>query len=130
MQGRYNVSYEDIRVEYSVHDHRGIIQENDDHKYQQRGELIPANLMFADMYVGRWSQDMIYGHTHDIRYKNITVYMEEGVPMPLTQFIGGTPDNLAEDIIIENVIVNGKKISDLDEINYQPYKYSRNITLK
>ena len=126
----YNVSYEDIRVEYSVHDHRGIIQENDEHKYKQRDELVPANLMFADMYVGMWSKDMIYGHTHDISYKNITVYMDEGVPMPLTQFIGGTPDNLAEDITIENVIVNGKKISDLDEINYQPHKYSRNITLK
>lgn len=126
----HNVSYEDIRVEYSKYEKRGKIQDNDEQLYVPREEMIPANLMFADMYVGLWSQDMRYGHTHDVSYKNITVYMDEGVPMPLTQFIGGTPDNLAEDITMENIVINGKRITNLDELNYQAHKNSRNVVLK
>ncbi len=126
----HNVSYEDIRVEYSKYEKRGKIQENDDQKYEPRTEFDPAYLMFADMYVGVWSQDMIYGHTHDISYKNITVYMDEEVPMPLTQFRGGTPENWAENITIDNLVINGKKIRDLNETNYQPHEFSRNIVLK
>lgn len=126
----HNVSYENINVEYSKYERRGKIQENDDQKYEPRKEFFPADLMFADMYVGRWSKDMIYGHTHDISYKNITVYIDEEVPMPMTQFKGGTPENWAEDITIENVVVNGKRITDLSEMNYKEHQYSRNITLK
>ena len=126
----HNVSYENINVEYSKYENRGKIQENDDQKYEPRNEILPANLLFADMYVGVWSKDMIYGHTHDISYKNITVYMDEEVPIPLTQFRGGTPENWAENITIENLVINGKRITDLSEINYKEHEFSRNIVLK
>ena len=126
----HNVSYEDIRVEYSKYETRGKIQENDGDKYEPRKEIFPADLMFADMYVGVWSKDMIYGHTHDISYKNITVYMDNEVPTPFVQFKGGTPENWAENITIENLVINGKKITDFSEINYKEHEFSRNIVLK
>ena len=126
----HNVSYEDIRIEYSKYENRGKIQENDSQKYEPREVLLPADLLFADMYVGKWSNDMIYGRTHDIKYKNITVYMDEEVPMPLIKFIGGTPENWAEDITIENLVINGKRYTDLKELNYEEHKFSRNITVK
>ncbi len=126
----HNVSYENINVEYSKYENRGKIQENDDQKYEPRNEILPADLMFADMYVGVWSKDMIYGHTHDIYYKNITVYMDDEVPMPFVQFKGGTPENWAENITVENLVINGKRITDLSEINYKEHEFSRNIVLK
>jgi len=126
----HNVHYEDIRVEFSKYETRGKIQCEDEQKYEPREILWPADLLFADMYVGKWSNDMVYGHTHDISYKNITVYIDEEVPMPMIQFKGGTPENWAENITIENLVINGRRYKDLNELNYKEHQYSRNTILK
>ncbi|MBQ6809483.1 MAG: hypothetical protein IJP09_02095 [Clostridia bacterium] len=126
----HDVLYENIRVEYSKYWIEGKIQETEDSVYLPKNEPHLARLMFSEMNVGKWSQDLIYGHTRNVEFKNITVYLDEGLPLPVVEFGGGTENNLAENISVENLVINGVRYVNKEKANFKNHKFSKNITLK
>lgn len=121
----HNVSYENIYVEYSKYDQKNIYQESDDMEYDPGSE--PAHDAFIKdwMYCGVWSDDNILGYVHDIRYSNIFIFLDEEVPMPEAVFNGGDESHPIENITVENVFVNGKKIKPQIKEN----RFAKNISV-
>ena len=126
----HDVLYENINVEYSKYCTGGMIQESDDQQYSQRKEPHVPRLIYAGIFKCMWSQDEEYGKIHDIKYKNINVYMDEGLKLPPIVWDGFSESNGIRDCSVENLIINGKKYSDKNEIDYTENEFCKNITLK
>ena len=61
-----------------------------------------------------------YGVTHCVIYKNINVYLDEGLPMPCVHIGTRSADAVPYDFFIEGLFVNGQKINSLTEMTYSP----------
>ena len=68
------------------------------------------------------------GEIHDISYKNIHVYIEEGVPKPMIKIISRDENVRFHDVIIDDLYVNGRKQTDLDAFDVD-IKNADNIVL-
>lgn len=112
-----DVSYENIRIEYSAHDQRARYQKNDAQTYDP-GDLPAHDWFIRDwMYCDMWSQDHLLGHVHEISYNDIFIYKDEAVPMPMALFRGGDAEHLVENVRVENVYCNGEKITPVAQCN-------------
>ena len=126
----HDVVYDDIRVEYSKYCTGGLIQETDEHTYQPHKDPHVSRLLNAGIYKCMWSQDEAAGQIHDIKYKNITVTMDEGLRLPPNFFKGMSADHLVQNISIENLVINGKRYVDKSEIVFETNEFAENIILK
>ena len=85
-----NVRFENIRVEESVR--------------------------FASLWINTaiWTTDTIRGHIEDIVFKNITVN-NSGYPLHKEfEFLGFDADHAIKNVLIDNVVINGRKVTQGD----------------
>ncbi len=121
----HNVLYEGIRVEYSKYDRQSVFQHTDDTPYDPPDRPYASPLIIGWMYRNRWTQDGIYGDVHDIRYKDISVYADEGVPAPEIIFRSADENHKFDRITIENLTLNGAPYTPKPEIS----EYTKDITI-
>lgn len=88
-------------------------------------------LLFASSYEkDLFSDDGIIGKIHDISFKDIFVYCDEGITMPKSMFRGVDAEHMAADIIIDGLYMNGKKIDAFEKANIDCNQYTKNVIIK
>jgi hypothetical protein len=123
-----NVVYRDIRCEYSRYDLKPVYQENMSWYYDEFKQHGTPLLISSPVYDGPYSKDHILGKTSNILFQNITVYGPEGMPRPKCSFGGQDPEHCNRNIVIENVVMNGRRLS-ADELDIEKSEFC-DITVK
>lgn len=131
----HNIRFEDIRVEYNRFDTREQLQETDEDVYTKQNEISIPSLInvqnyryegYGKLYNIR-SGDQIGERAYcvsDILCRNLSVYYDDGLPLregkPLIRIRLCNQRNGAvyENITVENVFCNGKKL-DLEDIVWE-----------
>lgn len=116
----HNVTYENIRVEEPT-THNVRIADRD-YEPENVGKLIVLNIN-KNVY----SKDTERGKINGITYKDITF---TGNTNPKSLLIGLDKQHTVENIIFENVTINGRKINSLEEGNISANEYVKDITFK
>ncbi len=79
----HNVRFLDIRVEYAGSTLPEVYQHREEQVYDGQGKTGMPWLIFADNYqLPLGGASVPYGRTEDVLYRNIQVYLEEGLPAP------------------------------------------------
>ncbi|MBR2950988.1 MAG: hypothetical protein IKC46_14220 [Lachnospiraceae bacterium] len=128
----HDIIFDDIRCEYTRHQSGLKFQESEEQTYEE------AKMLFEQpMLLGAFFMDMgLFGPGHSgqnverIRFKNIQVIADEGIYMPKCGFEGFNTDNHVEDVVIENLTFNGKKLTEAGEANLQCNEFAWDIRLK
>lgn len=115
----HNVSYDDIRVEYSKYDRKAVYQRSDDMVYDPGSEPAHDDLFRAGLNCGIWSPDGIPGQIRDVSLRNIKVYKDPEVPMPEIHLNGYDDAHTIARVRIKNVTLNGEAI--LPEVFHNSY---------
>ena len=77
-------------------------------------------------YTGQWSKDGIAGRTDNILFENIVCYADEGIPGPIIQMSGYSPEHKTSNVTIDGVYWNGKRLSII-ECRFQAWSHVENI---
>ena len=121
--------FDNIRVEYSRYTLEPIYQHSDEQVFEYKEGYLPQ-LFFAHLYNGMWSKDYLYGENRDVKFRNIQVFLDEGLSMPPSTFVGVNEDHQTYNINIEDLFVNGEKIDTLEKINLNTNEFAHDITIK
>lgn len=123
-----NVTYEDIRVEYSVHDAKSLYQHNDDEEFVWQRNI--ATLFSCDISgPNLWSNDGIGGTITGVTVRNIQVFTEDDMEFPQMRALGLDSEHLCKNVTIEDVYLNGKKLS-AKELNVQTNEFVENLIVR
>ena len=111
----HDILFEDIRVEYSVHDLSPVIQGENEKTYEPRRGI--SMLVRAIIACSLWSSDDIAGKNHHITFRNIQVFTEDNMQFPPIMISGKDPEHTNSDFVFENIIFNGKRLKSKQELN-------------
>ncbi len=112
----YDVTFDNIRAEYTAFAQAGKLQTADDEVYVNPNPKHMPELFTVITVRTIYSNDDHTGNIKNIRFKNISVTTEDG-RMPHS-FIGATAkESSIADIFFENITLNGKKITSIDDMN-------------
>lgn len=103
----HDVTFEDIRVEYSKYDVECVYQHSDDMVFP--GDHGVPTLIFAGQCnPANFSVDKLNGKMSDITYRNIQILTDNEAELPPIQLRGKDPEHDIRRVLIENITVNGK----------------------
>lgn len=123
-----DIIFEDIRIECDEEGLPVVMQKNDEHKYSLDTERLrmPLRLMAAIVkYHPEFSAGGAErGKIHDVTFKNIKI---TGATLSESYFSGHDKEHGVNNIFIENVSLNGKKIENEKQLNLKIGKYAENI---
>ena len=117
----HDVLFEDIRVEYSVHDLESQLQNTDEVVFVPRRGI--NSLVRAIVDCGLWSCDNIPGKNHHIVFRNIQVFTEDEMQFPPIEISGKNAEHTSSEFLFENIQLNGKRLTDKKELNLQLGKF-------
>ncbi len=104
-----------------------------DMKYQPKNEVFCPWLIHIEV-CEHWhdmlAPDKPFPDIHDVSYKNISVYTEEGVPVPPSAIRGYSPEVCTRNVSIENLTVNGKRLSGFEQANITVGPFAENVAIK
>lgn len=129
----HNIRFENIRVEYNSFDTPEQIQETDDAVYTRRNEVAVPSLIIIhnNKFSGSETEFEAFSGNAigersawvtDIACKDITVYYDDGVPLTdgkptvTVTLCNSREDTRFENIAIENIVCNGKRLGKEDVI--------------
>lgn len=115
----HDVLYENINVEYTTGCRNRIVQKSDDEVYKDNGEIKIPELIRVIDYRRNWQGHQSYEDPRcrisDILYRDINIYMEEGVPaVPQIYIKKCMKCSNFKNIIIDGIYINGKKADKID----------------
>lgn len=89
-----------------------------------------GNSKFSNNYANDIAneKDKNFGYTHNINFKNINVYNENPLNVR-ARFQSVSNEVFVEDIVIENLFINGERISDFNSLDLF-FENNKNITIK
>lgn len=117
----HDVLFEDIRVEYSVHDLRSKMQQDDEDLYVPERDISP--LIWARVDCNLWSADNIPGNSYDITFRNIEVFTDDNMQFPAIELFGKDETHTCRNFVLENIRMNGKKICKKEDLNLKLNEY-------
>lgn len=103
-----NIIFEDLRVEYQATTQPGIVQKNINQIYQPDKMGVPRLIVAENK---DWSHSGKFGAIHDILYRNIQVFAENGVPAPEITFCSKSEQVILKDFWIDGLYWNGEEVS-------------------
>ena len=113
----HNVRFENIRVEYTRDTQPEVYQHTEDQVYDGQGKTGMPYLIFSDNYqLPLHDTPVPYGNTHDILYRNIQVYMDEGLPAPRIHIASQPGKVLHRGFTVDGLFINGKRVENLQEL--------------
>lgn len=122
----HDVLFENIRAEYSL-TQRPVIQKTEDQPFADDplSDYTPPVITNEIIYIPEYSAGGIKrGRNRKISYRNIQV---SAAAMPPCCFRGFDAEHLVEDITIDGIYLNGKRLDDVAEIPLLKYIFTRNI---
>jgi len=129
----HNITYSNISIELDELQLKHALQRQDDVTYRQANpdpdpayapELARVEVLFHHEYSAGGQRR---GKNHDLFFKNITIH---GHQTPKISFKGYDESHMSRDIVFENIVWNGKRITDFNEITYSANEFCENITIK
>ena len=127
----HHILYENINCEYTKYQESGVIQNSDDEVYFSRLNTGHPNLIDLPIAEAKiYGRDGTKGKTHDIVFKNIKVHKDSKVPTPNSPIGGLNEINCIKNISIENLTINGEKITSPEEANINIRNFAYDITIK
>ncbi len=105
----HDITFENIRVEYSKHDVAMVYQESDDMDFKTRHNQ--ATAICVEICESGYSDSNIKGRVENVRFKNIKVLSDENM-IPSIVITGLDNEHTVKDVTIENLTFNGKKLED------------------
>lgn len=127
----HHVLYENINCEYTKYQESGVIQNSDEEVYFSRPNTGHPNLI--DLPIASnviYGRDGTKGTTHDISFKNIRVYKDARVPTPNSHIGGLNETNCIKNVSVENLTVNGERITSTEDSGLKIREFAYNVTLK
>lgn len=107
----YDVTFENIRCEYSKHQLGEVYQHDMTAPYNPEGVEHPILLGIFIRGLNIFSQSGIHGMVHDIVFKDIQVLTDsDDIPMPSMQMVGLNEQSNVYRVRIENVTVDGTRV--------------------
>ena len=115
-----HILFQNIRCEYNAHQLAECYQHDMNAPYD--ASLPGTHPLLMGVYVHRSFQfaakeNYKNGCVHDVLFKDIYVLADEGVPMPVSRFMGVSDEHAARRIRIENVYFNGKRVDRREDAN-------------
>lgn len=108
----HHIFYENICAEYSAHDTDPVLQVADDQVYVSDAKPYVGGLIRGFNYWGPWVPGPAKLPTiHDVFYKNIRVFSDDGLEKPDILFHGAEPEHGFYDITIDGLYYNGEKLT-------------------
>ncbi|MBQ6824944.1 MAG: hypothetical protein IJP27_09845 [Clostridia bacterium] len=104
----HDILFEDLRVEYQTATLPEIVQRAADQTYAPHGMGVPALIVAENRTFHTYTK---FGDIHDITYRNIRIFAEDGVPAPAVRFQSRDPQVVFCGFTVENVTWNGKAVS-------------------
>ena len=129
----HDVTFDNIRVEYSKYCDEPIYQHSMDSEYKPHGNTHLPYLMFAeihDYYHNMLVPGTEHGRNSDIEFRNIYVHLDEGLPTPPSAFSGLSEKNDTCGIKIRSLYINGEKIDSLERAAVRIGNFAHNITIE
>jgi len=123
----HDVLFEDIRVEYSLHDLKSVYQKHDGMRYERKHDVSP--LICIQVLESTWSDDGLLGKNSDITFRNIQVLSENGIPFPEIRISGHDAEHTTSRVLLENFSHNGRKLTS-EELNLKVENFAEQITVR
>lgn len=118
----HNVRFENIRVEDAITE--GARIENPEYDPGNASEV--GTLIELVIYKMMYSQDETRGRIKDVIFKDISVAAPE---TPRSNFYGYDEKHQVEDVTIENLAVNGRKVTSIEEAQFNLNPYVSNVKI-
>jgi len=125
----FDILYENIRVEYDSVTQPPKIQESDKDEYVFNPESTYMPELFA-IYIVKTQYSFggtKRGKIYNIKFKDISITAPK---MPPSGINGYSSEFSVDGVTFENISLNGKKITFLDDMNIKINDYAKNISLK
>ena len=124
-----DIIYEDIRVEYDDVCYEPRIQQSDEDKYVFDPESTYMPKLFLLMvYEDKYScGGTKRGKIKNITFKNIQV---KALQMPPSLMLGYNEEHAVDGVTFENIMLNGNKITDKEELKLKTEDYVYNIKIQ
>ena len=124
----HDIVFDNIRVEYSKTSPKPIIQETEDQVYtglntDYMPPLMAAEVAYSDCYSSKGER----GRVANITFNNIQVTAPR---MPVSIFGGFDAEHGVKNVTVSNLYLNGQKIEDMKDANFEIRAFAENITLE
>ena len=125
------VTFEDIRVEYTKHQLPDVFQNDMDAPYPTDTPVRHPLLFCLPIYrSGLFAEDGLNGQIHDITFRNIRILTDAPeVPVPESAFLGLDAEHTVERICIAGVTCNGKRLATREELRLHINEFVRDVTI-
>ena len=125
------VTFEDIRVEYTKHQLPDVFQNDMDAPYPTDTPVRHPLLFCLPIYrSGLFAEDGLNGRIHDITFRNIRILTDSPeVPVPESAFLGLDAEHTVERICIAGVTCNGKRLATREELRLHINEFVRDVTI-
>jgi hypothetical protein len=122
-----DIIYRDIRVELDDEPRRPVIVKSRDEPYEKPYDGHLPVLIWLANKIGYVTADEERGRIEDVHFENIRVTAPN---MPLSRLIGFDADHLVQRVAIENLTLNGRRVTDLESANIQLNEFARDVTIR
>jgi len=125
----HNIRFQNIRVEMDDDFSAPVYQERQDQTYTVKADTSYVSpLIGLEIIHCMWSQDHdTRGHIYDIQFKDITVTARRTPPSYLRGF---DAEHIVQDVTIENLRINGERMTDLNKGGFNQNEFVRKVTLR
>jgi hypothetical protein len=110
----HNITYRDIRLEFSKHDCKAQSKASDTATFVPTVKDPVAVKIFMDC--GMWSSDKIRGKISDVTFEDIKITTDYDYKVNFI-FNGLDEEHNASNIIFKNITLNGKTLTKKDDFN-------------
>ena len=120
----HDITFENIRVEYSSDDREQVLQELDEDKFSSHR----ATPILAEIHLGcnMWSIDGICGKISGVTFKNIYVYGEEESFLSEINVKGLDEEHCISGVIFDGVFYNGRRLLP-SELNINANEFGQTL---
>ena len=124
----HKIDFQNIRIEMDDDFTRPVYQERKDQVYAVNpGDSYIAPLIVLEIIKAMWSQDVVRGHIDDVHFRDIEVTARGVPPSNLRGFDAG---HIVQNVTVENLRINGQRITSLAAGGFTQNEFVRNVALR
>ncbi len=124
----HRITFRNIRVELDDDFTRPAYQERKDQVYAvQPGDAYVSPLMVMEIIYSMWNKDVSRGNIADIHFQDIAVTARSIPPSGLR---GHDAEHRVQNVTIENLRINGQRITTLADGAFSQNEFVRNVVIR
>ncbi len=125
-----DVVFRNIRCEYSRFALPEVYQKDMAAPYTPPAGPYLPRLLVSQIYDGPWSDDHLLGSAQDVRFEDIQVLADPGLPTPRSEFMGADETHCNRGFVIDGLYVNGVRQTRLEQANVVCNDYTYDTVLR